>query len=68
MKVLEFQCLIFFLRHPNSLLTIDYHAIALVSGENVWATEMLEAMHAKYLLSLWLVLLNILLNVFILSG
>ena len=47
MKVLEFQCIIFFLRHPNSLLTIDYHAIALVSGENVWATEMLEAMHAK---------------------
>ena len=48
-KVLEFQCIIFFFRHPNSLLTIDYHATALVSAENVWATEMLEATHEKIL-------------------
>ena len=33
----------------NSLLSIDYHVIALMSGENVLATKTLEAMHAKIL-------------------
>lgn len=58
MKFLEFQCIIFLLRHPNSLLTIDYQAIALVSGGNVWATELLEAMHEKILSLLMLGLIK----------
>lgn len=52
MKILGFQCIVTFLRHFNSLLTIDDHTVALMFGENILATKTLEAVKAKMLFRL----------------